>query len=149
MIDTNEIEKALIDKCIELYLGVLSEREEIEAEKSDDRIDYGIPPRYMFLREYDAVNKTAHFYKRTLVKAWVYKDGEIETRQDDVTSDGDMERSGMYYKRATGDFCWDIENKKAFVNMQYGPRYARGYSYDIRIEGIKIILENEDVLWVS
>ena len=95
MIDTNVIESALIDKCIELYLGVLSEREEIEARKTDNRIDYGIPPRYMFLREYDAVKKTEHFYK------------------------------------------------------SYGPRYGRGYSYDIRLEGNKIILENEDVLWVS
>ena len=55
LIDTNIIEKALIDKCIELYLGVLSEQEEIEARKTDNRIDYGIPPRYLFLREYDAV----------------------------------------------------------------------------------------------
>ena len=149
LIDTNVIESALIDKCIELYLGVLSEREEIEARKTDNRIDYGIPPKYMFLREYDAVKKTEHFYKRTFAKAWIYKDGELVPKQEDLTSDEDMERSGMYYKRATGDFYWDIENKKAFVNMSYGPRYARGYSYDIRLEGNKIILENEDVLWVS
>lgn len=149
MIDTNVIESALIDKCIELYLSVLSEREEIEARKTDNRIDHGIPPRYIFLREYDAVKKTEHFYKRTFAKAWIYKDGELMSKQEDVTTDEDMERSGMYYKRATGDFYWDIENQKAFVNMSYGPRYARGYSYDIRLEVNKIILENEDVLWVS
>ena len=149
LIDTYVIEKALIDKCIDLYLGVLSEREEVKARKTDNRIDYGIPPRYLFLREYDAVKKTEHFYKRTFAKAWIYEDGELVPEQEDVTRDEDMERSGMYYKRATGDFYWDIENKKAFVNMSYGPRYARGFSYDIRLDGNVIILENEDVLWVS
>ena len=149
LIDTYVIEKALIDKCIDLYLGVLSEREEVKARKTDNRIDYGIPPRYLFLREYDAVKKTEHFYKRTFAKAWIYEDGELVPEQEDVTRDEDMERSGMYYKRATGDFYWDIENKKAFVNMTYGPRYARGFSYDIRLDGNVIILENEDVLWVS
>ena len=149
LIDTYVIEKALIDKCIDLYLGVLSEQEEIEARKTDNRIDYGIPPRYLFLREYDAVKKTEHFYKRTFAKAWIYEDGELVPKQEDLTRDEDMKRSGMYYKRATGDFYWDIENKKAFVNMSYGPRYARGFSYDIRLDGNVIILENEDVLWVS
>ena len=68
MIDNNEIERVLIEKCIELYLGVLSEREEIEAKKTDDRIDYGVPPKYMFLREYDAVKKTEHFTSVLLLK---------------------------------------------------------------------------------
>ncbi len=70
-------------------------------------------------------------------------------REEFEVNDEDMERAGMYYRRATGDFYWDIENMKVFVNMSYGHRYARGYSYDIRSEGNIIILENEDVLCVS
>ena len=61
--------------------------------------------------------KTKNFYKRSLVKAWIYKDGALKPKQDDVSNDEDMERSGMYYKCANGDSYWDIENMKAFINM--------------------------------
>ena len=115
--ETIEIEKAMIEKCIELYLGVLAENEEIKARQKDNRVDYGNPQRHMFLREYHAVKKTKHFYKRSFVKAWIYKDGALKPKQDDVSNDEDMERSGMYYKRASGDFYWDIENMKAFIKM--------------------------------
>ena len=144
-----ELEKVLIEKCIELYMGMLAEYEEIEANKTDDPIDYGIPPKYMFLREYDAIRKTEHFYKRTFVKAWVYKDGNLEPKQADVTNEKDTERSGMYYKRATGNFYWDVDRMKVFVDMTYGPMYGIGFSYDIKTEGDRIILENENVLRVS
>ena len=148
MIDS-KLETAIINKCIELYEGVLEERIQLDAENPKHGMDYGVPPQYMFIRMYDAVRKTEHFYKRSFIKAWMYKDGKLEPRAEDESSEGDMIRSGMYYKRAIADFYWDLEKMKAFINMTYGPRYARGYSFDIRSEEDEIYLENEEIIWVS
>lgn len=64
----------------------------------------------------------------------MYKEDALERVTGDELCEEDMIISGMYYMKATGDFYWDQEIMKAFVNMTYGPRYARGYSYNIRIE---------------
>ena len=148
MIDS-KLETAIINKCIELYEGVLEERIQLDAENPKDGMDYGVPPQYMFIRMYDAVRKTEHFYKRTFIKAWMYKDGKLEPGAENESGEDDMIRSGMYYKRATGDFYWDLERMKVFINMTYGRRYARGYSFDIRSEEDEIYLENEEIIWVS
>ena len=148
MIDS-KLETAIINKCIELYEGVLEERIQLDAENPKHGMDYGVPPQCMFIRMYDAVRKTEHFYKHTFKKAWMYKDGKIEPRAEDESSEDGTLRPGMYYKRATADFYWDPERMKAFINMTYGPRYARGYSIDIRSEEDEVYLENEEVIWVS
>ena len=147
MIDTTELEKVLVKKCVELYKEMLDEHKEIE--KTDHRIDYGVPPKYILIKQYDGVEKTEHFNKGTIIKAWIYKDNELKSIPNDVAMEEDPERSGMYYKQATGEFYRDIENRKAYVNMSYGPRYGRGYSYDLILDAEEILLENEDVLWVS
>lgn len=149
MIDNSKLETAIVNKCIVLYKGVIEERSEIDVESTVQDIDYGVMPLYVLIRMYDAVRKTEHFYKRTFVKAWMYKDGAIDSGKQEESIEDDMIRSGMFYKRATGDFCWDLERMKAFINMTYGPGYARGYSFDIRIKEDDIYLENEEVIWVS
>ena len=149
MIDNSKLETAIVNKCIELYKGVIEERSEIDVESTVQDIDYGVMPLYVLIRMYDAVRKTEHFYKRTFVKAWMYKDGALDSGKQEESSEDDMIRSGMFYKRATGDFYWDLERMKAYINMTYGPGYARGYSFDIRIKEDDIYLENEEVIWVS
>ena len=144
-----KLEKVLINKCIELYKNMIDERSEIDAENSEQDIDYGNPPQYMVIRMYEAVRKTEHFYKRTFVKAWMYKDDVLNSRTQEELGEDDMIRSGMFYNCSTGDFYCDLEKMKAFINIKYGPRYARGYAFDIQSEEDNISLENEDVLWVS
>ena len=149
MIDNSKLETSILNKCIELYQGVIKERARFDAENPKHDIDYGIPPQYMYVRSYDSVEEMENYHKHPFVKAWMYSGGVLDPWTEDESSVENIEISGMYYKRATGDFSWDPDSMKVFINMTYGPRYARGYSFDIRIEEDNICLENEDLLWVS
>ena len=57
MIDNNNLEKALINKCIELYKSVIKSRVEFDDE-DDHNIDYGVPPYYMVITRYKSFRKT-------------------------------------------------------------------------------------------
>ncbi|MBR6365933.1 MAG: hypothetical protein IKS10_07555 [Lachnospiraceae bacterium] len=147
MIDKEVLEKTLIQKCIELYEKVLAGHAELVKEKPDVR--WGVPFQYMFLQMFDAVRRTEHFYKRTFVKAWLYKDNVLRPMPEGSSIKNNMKVSGMYYECASGRFFWDLDRMKAFVDMTYGPRYGRGYSYDIRVNEDGITLEKEEIQWVS
>ena len=148
MIDNNNLEKVLIDKCIELYKSVIKSRFEFDAE-DDHNIDYGVPPYYMVITRYNAVRKTEHYYKRTFEKAWMYRNNTLEPMQEDEVDKEVNMRSGMFFERAKGSFYWDLDRMKAFVYMTYGPKYGRGFSYDIKLEEHDIILENEEIIMIS
>ena len=55
----------------------------------------------------------------------------------------------MYFSRAKASFYYDQERRKAFVNMYMGPRYGRGFVYDIESKDENIELVNEKLIWVS
>ena len=56
---------------------------------------------------------------------------------------------GMYFSRARASFYYDQERRKAFIDMYMGPRYGRGFVYDIECKDEKIELINEKLTWMS
>lgn len=135
-----ELEKVVLNKCIQFF-------EELVTAHEDDDF-YGKLPRYMIIEYSDARRMTEHFYKKTLKKRWKYIDGDIveETIEKDPEEN---EKSGMYFLYAHASFYWDLEKGKAFVGMTFGPRFGRGYSYDIDKKEDDYELINEEIQWVS
>lgn len=135
-----ELENALLNKCIQFFDELIITHENDEF--------YGDLPGYIIIDCSAARRMTEHFYKRTLKKRWKYIAGEITEENLDKELSENL-KSGMYYTYAHASFYWDIERKKAFIGIVFGPRYGRGYSYDI-VEGENgFELDNEDIDWVS
>ena len=132
--------KVLLSKCIEKYNEAISR-------VSDDEF-YGIVPKLLVIEYMEAVRKTEHFYSKTYIKSWDYHlKGEIVERHN--KDEDDNPTYGMYFSRAKATFYYDQEKRKAFVEMYMGPRYGRGFVYDIESKGEKIELVNEKLAWVS
>ena len=57
-------------------------------------------------------------------------------------------KQGVYFEEAYAIGGYD-DSGKAYITMDYGPRYASGYEYDIIDDGEDLWLANEQLLWVS
>ena len=57
--------------------------------------------------------------------------------------------SGMYYKHGHASIGYAKNVDFAFLNLQIGPRYGRGYEYQIIHDGECVRLGHEKELWVS
>lgn len=135
-----DLVEVLLSRCIEKY-------EEAISGVSDDEF-YGTVPKLLIIEYMEAVRKTKHFYSKTYIKSWNYRKGdEIEERHK--KDEEDNPTYGMYFSRAKALFYYDQERKKAFVELHMGPRYARGFAYDIESKDEKIELANEKLEWIS
>ena len=135
-----ELVEVLLSKCVEKY-------EEAISGIPDDKF-YGTVPKMLVIEYVEAVRKTKPFYSKKYIKSWDYHLGnEIEERQNRDKDDNPS--SGMYFSRAKASFYYDQERSKAFVELYMGPRYARGFIYDIESKEEKIELINENLVWVS
>ena len=135
-----DLMEVLLSKCIEKY-------EEAVSGVSDDEF-YGTVPKSLVVEYMKAVRKTEHFYAKTYVKSWDYHlKGEIAERHSKDEDDNPV--CGMYLSRAKASFYYDQERGKAFVNIYMGPKYGRGFAYDIESKDEKIELANEKLAWVS
>lgn len=136
-----ELENVLINKCIEFFNVFI-----INIQNNNN--GYGKLPQYLIIEYNEAVRRTEHHYKLTLKKRWKYCNDTISA-ESLVGLDEDNLTSGMFYKRVSAQFFEDFEKSKAFVNITFGPKYARGYSFDFLSQDGKYILENEHLEWVS
>ena len=135
-----DLVEVLLSKCIEKYEKAISGI-------SDDEF-YGTVPRLLVIEYMEAVKKTEHFYSKTYIKSWDYRrKDEIEERHN--RDEDDNPTCGMYFARAKASFYYDLERGKAFVEMYMGPRYGRGFAYDIENKDENIELVNEKLVWVS
>ncbi len=55
---------------------------------------------------------------------------------------------GVYFEEAYAIGGYD-DSGKAYITMDYGPRYASGYEYDIIDDGEDCRLTNGRMLWIS
>ena len=164
MIDLMKLEEVLLNKCIEHYENMIHPDEslddflnDIEDEAQRERVkkmieemDRSVPPlQFLRIEMLNAVRRTEHFYKKSFAKCWIYKDGELMAYSEEIDLQNEISSSRVYLKYADSSFYWDLERMKGFVNMIYGPKFGRGYVYDIKLDGDNIILDNEQIKWVS
>lgn len=135
-----DLVEVILSKCVEKY-------EETISGVSDDEIN-GIVPKLLVIEYVQAIRKTKPFYSKKYIRSWNYRLGtKIEERQN--RDEEDNHTYGMYFSRAKASFYYDQERRKAFVELYMGPRYARGFVYDIESKDEKLELVNEKLEWVS
>lgn len=134
-----ELKSLLINKCIALYEDMLSDHENDNS---------GKPPQILIIEYKNAIRRTAHHYKLIPQEKWSYSEKKLN-EINIAAPEEENTRSGMYYQIAHALFYWDLEKDKAFLNISFGPRYGRGYSFDIETHGNDYELTNEDIEWVS
>ena len=164
MIDLAVLEKVMLDKCIEHYEDMICPQESFDEfldnigyegdrtkiKKKYAERDMSVPPLQLLRIEMlNAVRRTERFYRKTFAKCWIYKDGELMAYSEEIDLQNEISSSRVYLKYADSSFYWDLERMKGFVNMIYGPKFGRGYVYDIKLDGDNIILDNEQIKWVS
>lgn len=164
MIDLETLEKAMLNKCIEHYEEMIHPKESFDEfldsigyegdrtriKKMYDEMDRSVPPlQLLYVEMLDAVRRTEHFYKKTFVKCWIYKDGELTAYDEEIDLKNDISSSRVYFKYAKSSFYWDLDRMKAFVGMFYGSKSGCGYVYDIKLDGDSIILDNEQIRWTA
>ncbi|MDE6761081.1 MAG: hypothetical protein K2J90_10455 [Lachnospiraceae bacterium] len=143
MESTSEIIDLVIQKCIELF--------ELEQQKVDflpNGINYGKPPKTAIIAYGLGEMKKIGYQITDIQKKWLYENGCLE--ETDMTRERNLEqRSGMYYSEAYFDFSFDTDNYWVYLNISFGPRYARGVRFELMQEENTISLCNDKVLWVS
>ncbi len=145
MVDTVALEKVMINNCIEHFNSLNGEREFFES-----REECGHIPSVLHIEYCEAIKRTKDFYKLIPKKQWKYENSVIvEMSLETESENKDIQKDGIFYVFARAKIYYDLENKKGFLDIVFGPRFARGFSYDIHIDGENISLENEKVEWVS
>lgn len=118
----------LLNKCIKKYNDVV--------EDSRNNIRFGVAPKSMII---------ACSHENC---AWKYKDREINK----ISADEEFQRepiSGMYFNEAYAEFGYDMDSQKAFINIYFGPRFAKGFEYTIVNVNNEYDIKDEVILWVS
>ena len=109
----------------------------------------GAPPELLVLHvgEYKPNDKpAAKKITKPGARAYTYANRELE--QAPLSRKRSTRKRGVYYEEAYAEAAYDGAGK-AYITMDYGPRYASGYVYDIIDDGEDLWLANEQLLWVS
>ena len=139
------LEKVMISNCIEHFKTLNGERDSF-----DDAERFGQIPNVLIIEYCDAIKRTEHYYKLIPKKRWKYENSTVtEMALENELEKEDIPPIGIFYNVASARIYWDMDNKKVFLDIIFGPRFARGFSYDIHIDGENIYLENEKIEWVS
>lgn len=134
MLDLSEI---LLNKCIEKYDNVVNQ----------DNARYGAAPKSIII-VYSNGDLTKPNSLSDINRAWQYKEGTLK----DIPTEAKAKRkpiSGMYFNEAFAEFSYDLSSKMAFINIYFGPRFARGYEYTIVEANNEYDIGDEVILWIS
>ena len=130
-INTDILESVALKECLKYYDALPGEDETI--------------PRYMLVFFFGDGCKDKHTPK----KRWKYIDGNLIEEPTDKELERNP-RSGMYHYYAGGNFYYNLEKGKVFINIYFGPLFGRGYVYDIILgDDGSIRLGNRRMRWIS
>lgn len=142
MPNTSDIIDLMIKKCIDLL------EQEQKIDFPENGVNYGKPPKTAIIAFGFGKMKKLGYQITDIQKKWLYENGCLE--ETDIKREIDLEqRNGMYYSEAHFEFSFDTDTRLVYLNMYYGPRYARGFQYELKQEGNTLSLCNEKILWAS
>lgn len=137
-----DIVNLVLQKCIELF------EQEQKADFPQDGINYGTPPKAALIAYGLGKMKKVAYQITDIQRKWSYEYGCL--KETDIRREIDRkQRNGIYYLEASFEFALDTDNHWVYLNIYYGPRYARGIKFELEQEENRVVLCNEKVLWVS
>jgi len=86
------------------------------------------------------------------LRAWIFNGDAFEAVSPDrVEKLKKSETQGMFYKQATGQFNISKNRRHVVLEYIFGPRYGRGYVFDVVGQGKKgcLQLKPGNAFWVS
>lgn len=142
-------EKSMKEKALkELMLGVCIKQfcEILEADIEYDK--YGKPPVVLWITYGKDSIQHGMFRIKEVFEKWKYSEEHLESVEC-VFEPGRKDISGMFFSEAEASLGFDELEEKAYINMIFGPRFGRGYEYDIVCQDGTYDIVNEKVMWVS
>ena len=139
-----------LDKIINLVLiecqSIL--RELHSSAKEMDADFYGHPPKSAIIKYHDKFDVKG-FKIGNIVAAWEATLDNIIGIEDLTIEPTTQPVDRMYYKEGRMLFAIDMEKKKVVLEWQVGPRYGRGFTYNIERSNNEFSILVDKLLWVS
>lgn len=144
-----ETNKTYADKMQETLISACTFMFEEMRRYGKNTVYCGKPPEVLLLHiGHCSVNgkKPCGKLPKGAAEAFVYVDRQLAPTS--IKRKRSTKKQGVYYEEAYAEAAYD-DCGKAYITMDYGPRYASGYEYDIIDDGNECWLANERMLWVS
>ncbi len=133
----NPLQKVIIERCIEIYSAI-----------ADDVLNWWNEtlPKELIIIEAKERKRTENSIE-SYQMCWRFFDGKLEP----YSFDGSLhsQPGQKYFDIVLFTFFVSTDGKNAFIEYHVGPRFARGFRYDIVTGDNGRILENEKLIWVS
>lgn len=134
------LEAIMLSQCINAFERL---RHRAAVEHGDD---YGCFPcrAIVTFREH-----TIYPAKGRSVRRWQVTDGQAVPVSPDYGEGEESAVSGMYYDTARYSFSFSDDLSEAHTHMILGPRFGRGFSYEVVEEKGEFLFRKEKIVWVS
>lgn len=135
----DSIKNRLMKRCIEMLA-------EIANTPSDGF--FGTPPKTFFIDFAFGDGRTVGMFIRKPLETYKYKSGAV-VKVNTGTKNQTEPISGMYYSEGYSAIGIDKKQNLAFLSFIVGPRYGRGFQYEILDSEEGKVLGEEQLTWVS
>ena len=116
--------------------------------KEMDADYYGNPPKGVIVQYHDKFDLKG-FKNGNLISVWKITLDDIISIEDLTIEPATQPVDRMYYKEGRILFAINIEKKKIVLEWQVGPRYGRGFIYNIEGSNNEFSILVDKLLWVS
>lgn len=133
------IKEQLLKKCTVIF-------DDIASAEADNF--FGTPPSVFYVDFGFGDKRKIGYYVTDLQETYKYENGVME--KVEIGSRNRIEPvSGMYFPEGHASIGIDKKNGYAFLSFSVGPRYGRGFQYEIVNDEDGQRLGKEQMLWMS
>lgn len=133
------IEAQLLKNCLKIF-------DEISSQEANDF--YGTPPKSYYIDYGIGSKRKIGYLMIELEKTYKYESGQL-VLVPVGTKHKNEPINGMYFPEGHAEIGINQEGNIAFFSFQVGPRYGRGYKYEIIKDPAGSHLGEEQSLWIS
>jgi hypothetical protein len=140
--DNRRLIEIIIKECQDILVEVQNSARESDMNK------FGCPPEYVIVRYHDSFN-TKGFKIGKILSAWKISKEKIEM-VDNMNIQPEIKPvDGMYFKEGNFLFSIDFGIKRIILEWFVGPRFGRGFTYNIDSIGNEFAIKRDKLLWIS
>ena len=138
------IEEKIITAVLKKYQKVFGSLEK----KSPEFPNIGNPPKSLVIHQFRQYKPEGMRLDDTIA-VWRVTENDVQKLTDLSVEPSRKPYDGMYFSEGWGDFSISPDLNNVIIEWQVGPRYGRGFRYNLIYEDENITLRKEADLWVS